>query len=523
MKPINDVFFYQATLRICGSLNIETMMHNCLDFIRHFIPADCIGLHIYDLETHIFEDFSFVGEAGIDNSKVILKLDRDAVDYVNTLRDKDPLHPDFITNNPANDPVAKIFWEADRHPVVSYISSLLEVGDNKIGIVSLLSKGYNRYAVKDLKLLNQLNGPFTISLSNALKHRELKRLKEMLADDNRYLNRQLYQLTGDEIIGQHFGLREVMEMVKQVAPLSSQVLLFGETGTGKEVIANAIHYSSPRADAPFIKVNCGAIPDSLIDSELFGHEKGAFTGALKQKRGRFERAHGGTLFLDEIGELPLGAQVRLLRVIQTREIERIGGTEPVPVDIRIIAATHRNLEEMVSRGKFREDLWFRLNVFPITIPPLRYRTDDIPALVSFFIEKKTREMNLSNGKNPAPGAMEALQAYSWPGNVRELENMVERALIRSVTDPPGTPLRFDEPGLSQNRPLKNRPAAPSPPPVLNMDQAMKHHIESVLHLANGKIRGPNGAAELLGIPSSTLRNRMNKLGILYGRQAQKKI
>ncbi|HTP05168.1 MAG TPA: sigma-54 dependent transcriptional regulator, partial [Nitrospirota bacterium] len=214
-----------------------------------------------------------------------------------------------------------------------------------------------------------------------LRHQEVSRLKDMLADDNRYLQRQLLSVSGSEIMGADFGLKAVMNMVRQVAPLDSPVLLMGETGTGKEVIATAIHRFSPRREGPFIRVNCGAIPDSLIDSELFGHEKGAFTGAISQKRGRFERAHKGTIFLDEIGELPPQAQVRLLNVLQDREIERVGGTESIPVDIRILSATNRNLQAMVASGQFREDLWFRLNVFPIMIPPLRQRKEDIPALV----------------------------------------------------------------------------------------------------------------------------------------------
>jgi len=206
--------------------------------------------------------------------------------------------------------------------------------------------------------------------------------------------------------------------------------LLGETGTGKEVFANAIHYSSPRKNGPFIKVNCGAIPETLLDSELFGHEKGAFTGAVSQKRGRFERANKGTIFLDEIGELPAPAQVRLLRVLQTKEIERVGGATSIPVDVRIISATNRNLQEMIASGRFREDLWFRLNVFPIMIPPLRQRREDIPALVHHLIERKSKELKLTGRPVLAPGAIDRLMAHEWPGNVRELENMIERSLIQ---------------------------------------------------------------------------------------------
>jgi transcriptional regulator with GAF, ATPase, and Fis domain len=245
--------------------------------------------------------------------------------------------------------------------------------------VILTALGDDRYDEEHARLFGLLEEPFTIALANILAHREVVRLKELLADDNRFLTDELRRLAGDEIIGADFGLRHVMGLVSQVAPTDSPVLLTGETGVGKEVIANAIHHGSSRRGGPFIPVNCGAIPDSLLDSELFGHEKGAFTGALFQKRGRFERADKGTIFLDEIGEMPLEAQVRLLRVLQNREIERIGGANPIRLDIRIIAATNQDLATRVQEGRFREDLWFRLNVFPIKIPPLRDRTSDIPA------------------------------------------------------------------------------------------------------------------------------------------------
>jgi transcriptional regulator with GAF, ATPase, and Fis domain len=363
-------------------------------------------------------------------------------------------------------------------------------------------------------LFSLLKEPFAIALSNTLKHQEVLRLKDLLADDNRYLHRELRNLSGDEIVGAEFGLKGVMAMARQVAPLSSPVLLLGETGVGKDVIANAIHYSSPRKDGPFVKVNCGAIPETLLDSELFGHEKGAFTGALSQKRGRFERADQGTLFLDEIGELPPQAQVRMLRVLQYKEIERVGGTNPISIDIRLIAATNRNLEEMVKAKQFREDLWFRLNVFPLRIPPLRERKEDIPALVRHFVHRKSRELKLSEPPPIARGVIDRLVAYPWPGNVREMENVIERALIISK----GAPLTFDDltggkpsetsfvPGGTQDTPLK-------------LDEIVSRHIRLVLGMAKGKIHGKGGAAEVLGINPSTLRNRMNQLRIPYGRKA----
>jgi transcriptional regulator with GAF, ATPase, and Fis domain len=306
-----------------------------------------------------------------------------------------------------------------------------------------------------------------------------------------------------------------MAMVQQVASLGSPVLLLGQTGVGKDVVANAIHYSSPRKDGPFVKVNCGAIPETLLDSELFGHEKGAFTGAISQRRGRFERANGGTIFLDEIGELPPQAQVRMLRVLQYKEIERVGGTNPISVDIRLIAATNRNLEEMVKAKQFREDLWFRLNVFPIRIPPLCERKEDIPALVHHFIKRKSQEMRLPVPPPLAHGVIDRLMAYHWPGNVRELENVIERALILSK----GQALSLDDLAVEKPKDGSQTYIEAQEAP-LKLDEVTSQHIRRVLEMTKGKVHGKGGAAELLGINPSTLRNRMNQLGIRYGRRRQ---
>lgn len=351
-------------------------------------------------------------------------------------------------------------------------------------------------------------------MANTLAHREVLRLRDRLADDNRYLNRELLRISGDEIVGADFGLRGVMHKVRQVAPTESPVLLMGETGVGKDVVANAIHLGSPRREGPFIPVNCGAIPQSLLDSELFGHEKGAFTGALARKRGRFERADKGTILLDEIGEMPHEAQVRLLRVIQHREIERVGGTERIAVDIRIIAATNKDLESMVQAGRFREDLWFRLNVFPITVPPLRDRASDIPALVQYFIERKAGELKIGETPRLATGALDDLMAYDWPGNVRELENLVERAMILHR----GEPLRFDELGTPPSS-ISAGPPLETGKEILDLDAVTRRHIQRVLGMTGGKIHGPGGAGELLGVNPNTLRYRMQKLGIPFGKRS----
>jgi transcriptional regulator with GAF, ATPase, and Fis domain len=376
--------------------------------------------------------------------------------------------------------------------------------------VVLTADGPERFSDEHARLLELLEDPFSISLANTLVHREVLRLKNLLVDDNRYLTRELQRVTGDEIVGSDFGLRDVMRMVRQVAPTESPVLLTGETGVGKDVIANAIHLGSPRRDGPFIPVNCGAIPDSLIDSELFGHEKGAFTGALAQKRGRFERANNGTILLDEIGEMPLEAQVRLLRVLQNREIERVGGTDRIPVDIRIIAATNQDLQSLVKAGKFREDLFFRLNVFPIAVPPLRQRRNDIPALTHFFIDRKAKELKIAETPRLAEGAIDGLVAYDWPGNVRELENVIERSMIIHRDEP----LRFDDLGAIPSHGAVTPDSQPGGQ-TLELNAAVTRHIERALVQADGKIHGPGGAAELLGVNPNSLRSKMRKLGIPF--------
>jgi transcriptional regulator with GAF, ATPase, and Fis domain len=392
----------------------------------------------------------------------------------------------------------------------------LSIKGKDLGALAIGVQGLDRYSNEHARLLSLLNEPFAIAMANALRHRKVLQLKDMLTDDNRYLHRELLRLSGDEIIGVDGGLKGVMSMVKKVAPLTSPVLLLGETGVGKELIAGAIHHASHKKDGPFITVNSGAIPETLLDSELFGHEKGAFTGAISQKRGRFERANGGTIFLDEIGELSLQAQIRMLRVLQQHEIERVGGSEPVRVDIRIIAATHRNLTDMIQSGTFREDLLFRLNVFPIIIPPLRERKNDIPALAKYFIVRKSKQLGFHMEPHIAPGAVNRLKNYYWPGNVRELENVIERALILNRN---GT-LDFDN--FLQTGDYNNENFFASQRKIKSLDEETAGHIRRALKESEGKVHGPGGAADLLGINPSTLRNKMNRLGIDFGRRAAKK-
>jgi formate hydrogenlyase transcriptional activator len=308
---------------------------------------------------------------------------------------------------------------------------------------------------------------------------------------------------GDEIIGESPALKEVLRQVEIVAPTDATVLLQGETGTGKELIARAIHRLSARQDHPFVTVNCAAIPSGLLESELFGHERGAFTGAIAQKIGRFELAQQGTLFLDEIGDIPLELQPKLLRVLQEQEFDRLGSTRTRRVDVRLVAATHRELAQMLDAGHFRADLYYRLNVFPLTIPPLRQRPEDILLLVHHFVRHYARLLHKHIDMIPAE-ALDALTHYDWPGNVRELQNVIERAVILS----PGPALRLALDELPQSR-LTER----SPVPVSTLEEVEREHILRVLRETNGVIGGPQGAATRLGLRRTTLLYRLEKLGI----------
>jgi PAS domain S-box-containing protein len=338
---------------------------------------------------------------------------------------------------------------------------------------------------------------------------EVEQLKDQLQKENVYLREHVdLKHEFEEIIGDSEEIKYVLFKIQQVAPTDASVLIQGETGTGKELVARAVHSASPRKGRPMVKINCAALPANLIESELFGHEKGAFTGAQTRKIGRFELADGATLFLDEIGELPLELQVKLLRVIQEGEFERLGSSQTRKVDVRIIAATNRNLKTEVQNGSFREDLWYRLNVFPITVPPLRQRKSDISLLVNFFVNQANRKVGRIV-KTISPQTMQALENYSWPGNVRELANVIERALINSN----GTVLQLAD-KLDAELPVNgNGNDNGHHNPLTKLEDVERDHMLAVLDACEWRIEGSNGAAEVLGLNSSTLRSRMNKLGI----------
>ena len=372
--------------------------------------------------------------------------------------------------------------------------------------------------------------PFSVSLENDLRLRQMAALSEAAEADKRSLLARLGRKTlGDTIVGTDSGLRGVMERVELVAPSDAPVLIFGETGTGKELVARAIHNRSSRHQGPFHRVNCGAIPPELIDSQLFGHERGAFTGAVESRRGWFERADGGTLFLDEIGELPLAAQVRMLRILQDGWMERVGGEKPINADVRIIAATHRDLASMVAEGRFREDLWYRIAVFPIVIPPLRERREDIARIATHFAERAATRFSLAPVA-PTPDDLKLLMSYPWPGNVRELGAVIDRAAILGDGKrlEVATALGVDAGSLHKaatggrdvgwGGSLSASPAESADSGhLLPLNEAIQRHIEAALRIAHGRIEGRQGAAALLKINPHTLRAKMRKLGIDWSR------
>jgi len=370
-----------------------------------------------------------------------------------------------------------------------------------LGTLNVASRTDNAFTPADVDFLSQVASQAAIAIENATAFQEIAQLKDRLAEEKLYLEGEIR--TGQnfgEMVGDSPSFRSILDQVATVAPTGASVLILGETGTGKELIARAIHDLSGRRDHTFVKLNCAAIPTGLLESELFGHEKGAFTGAIAQKVGRFELAHKGTLFLDEIGDIPLELQPKLLRALQEHEFERLGGTRTIKVDARLVAATNRDLAQMITGREFRSDLYYRLSVFPISVPPLRERTEDIPKLVRYFTQKFARQMNKRIETIPHE-TIEALSHYSWPGNVRELENLIERAVILTR-------------GTSLQVPLSElRGASPETPAPVTLVEAERDHIRRVLEQANWVVGGPNGAAARLGMKRTTLQSKMKKLGI----------
>lgn len=443
-----------------------------------------------------------------------------------TLYHLDELHRDLAQVLDSNQPMRLTLDSATEDPLYQHVCAqgmtetlLLPLAFNHkpLGVLVLSHENNHIFTDDNCNLLKQIAARFAIAVDNAAAYEEITRLKDSLKHENLWLNEQIHNNESfSEIIFQSDAMRNILEQVDLVAASDSTVLILGETGTGKELIARAIHRLSDRHHRSMIKMNCAAIPSGLLESDLFGHDKGAFTGATTTHIGRFEMADKSTLFLDEIGDMPLDLQPKLLRVLQEREIERIGGNKVIPVDVRLIAATNRNLKSMTDDREFREDLYYRLNVFPIWIPPLRERPEDIPLLATYFTQKIARRMNRNIDCIPRD-ALEQLSRYPWPGNVRELENVIERAVI--LTRGNTLNIQLHELNIPKHSRLKTALETPSSlekrmqTAAPESDDEERDRIIAALKATNGVVAGARGAATRLGLKRTTLLSRMQRLGI----------
>ena len=479
------------------NLDLRELLKEIAACLRRVIRHDYTALALYDSARNEMRltALDFPEGKGLIREEMTVPLEGSAGSEVFATRK--PLLVDAANLNRFQSPIARLA-EAEGLKCACILPLL--ASNRELGTLAVGSLAENAFQQKDIDLLAQVANQIAIAVENALAYREIAELKNKLAEEKLYLEEEIRtEHNFEEVIGESAALKRALSQVETVSPTDSTVLVLGETGTGKELIARAIHDLSRRRDGTFVKINCAAIPTGLLESELFGHEKGAFTGAITQKIGRFELAHHGTLFLDEVGDIPLELQPKLLRVLQEKEFERLGGTRTIWVDVRLVAATNRNLGQMVEGGLFRRDLYYRLNVFPILIPPLRERSEDIPLLVRYFVQKYARQMD-RRIETMSAEEMDALTHYHWPGNVRELENLVERAVILS----PGPELRVPVAELKQ--PSEARSS-------LSLQAAEREHIVRVLRETNGVVGGPRGAASRLGLKRTTLQSKMRKLGI----------
>lgn len=527
----------------CRHIEIAESTANIAALLRRYIPIRQLLVRRFDWERNLVEtvaaemDVAATAPAEV-RSKCSAAQKQAVLAWSKTgqlLRRGRSLHGGHLSSVPENQSHLETVLDGETQVVVagaiipagldgdSLAGPLGEPG-NPLGVLVLAAADGALFQPRHLDLVKLLLEPFSAAMENDHRLREMAALREAAEADKRSLLIRLgRKALGDTVVGADSGLRTVMDRVELVARSDVPVLILGETGTGKELVARLIHNRSPRAAGPFIRVNCGAIPSDLIDSQLFGHERGAFTGAVEARQGWFERADGGTLLLDELGELPLAAQVRLLRILQDGWLERVGGHSPIHVDVRIVAATHRDLAAMVGEGKFREDLWYRIAVFPIHLPPLRDRKQDIPSLAAHFAEKAATRFGLALAM-PTAHDIALLQSYPWPGNIRELAAVIDRAAILGdgkrlevaaalgVGRGPASPPVADGP-LTPQEPASHHAIVP-------LDEAMKRHIESALQAAHGRIEGPYGAAHMLKINPHTLRARMRKLKIDWKRFRQ---
>ncbi len=508
---------YQLLLDINNAvvtqLGLANVLHATCDALRKIIRHDAASITLHDAATGELRLHSFDLQYASDVEEGALF----AVDGSPQGRAFTTRKPVLITKLDLNEFRAPQTMHAYNDGLRSGCIIPLIAHDRVLGTLDIASRTEGAFTEDDLELLTHIADQIAIAVENALAYREISELKDKLAQEKLYLEEELRsEMNFDQIVGDSAALKHVLELVETVAPSDSTVLLLGETGTGKELIARAIHDHSRRKDRTFVKLNCAAIPTGLFESELFGHEKGAFTGAINQKIGRLELAHQGTLFLDEVGDVPLEIQPKLLRALQEREFERLGSTRTQRVDVRLVAATNRDLESMIAAREFRSDLYYRLNVFPIRLPPLRERREDIPLLVRYFAQKFAGQMEKRIETIPT-ATMQALTQCDWPGNVRELANFIERAVILTR----GTSL--DAPHSELNNLRMDESTAPPAAAHGTEDRKscvadeyerkQRDEIMRALSESKGRVGGNEGAATRLGLNRTTLLSRMKKFGI----------
>ena len=517
------------TTRITSNLDLREVLRAISANFRELMRCDGAGVWLPGEEAGTFKLYAF----DASSSKGFAKED-----LIITPAENDPGKRAFETMKPTVATVEEMGWpgggEGYRLAAAEGVKSAcfipLVSRGRALGDLMIVRKTEGTFTAEDVDFLSQAAGQIAIAIENALAYREISDLKDKLAQEKLYLEEEIRsEMNFEQIVGSSAALKHVLQLVETVAASDSTVLLLGDTGTGKELIARAIHDRSRRKERTFVKLNCAAIPTGLLESELFGHEKGAFTGAISQKVGRMELADQGTLFLDEVGDIPTEIQPKLLRALQEREFERLGSTHTRRVNVRLIAATNRNLEKMIADREFRSDLFYRLNVFPIRIPPLRDRREDIPLLVSHFVQKFAKQMQKKIESIPA-AAMKGLAAWEWPGNIRELENFIERAVIltrgKSLEAPLselrklGTDTR-PSPGVQPAQEEIARIVKESISAALNgkkdfsdeYSQKQREEIVRALTEAKGRVGGADGAAARMGINRTTLISRMKKFGI----------
>jgi formate hydrogenlyase transcriptional activator len=493
----------QVNNAVVSHLGLEELFPAVSACLRKVIQHDGSGLVLYDQETrryrvhvlHFAENESFIEEGLVEPDPECTTPDVVAI----TTKKPAVFSEDDLKQLCTKSPLAQHLL---NEGVKSFCSVPLLSYDRALGALNVGRYGSNRFTQEDVELLSQVAHQIAIAVENALVHKEVQGLKERLTREKFYLEDEIKtEYNFEEIIGDSTALKQVLKQIEVVAPTDSTVLVMGETGTGKELIARAIHDRSGRRERTFIKMNCAAIPTGLLESELFGHERGAFTGAIAQRVGRFELADGGTLFLDEVGDIPLELQSKLLRVLQEQEFERLGSTRTIKVNVRLVAATNRDLARMVADRQFRSDLYYRLNVFPVTVPALRHRREDVPLLVRHFAQKFAQRMNKTI-ESISNEQMASLSQYDWPGNVRELENLIERGVILSQ----GAELRVP---LEKLQPAKASPGES----LATLEAAERDHILRALQASNWVIGGSAGAAAKLGMKRTTLQSKILKLGI----------